>query len=62
MDLAEFLKVPAHHLISYSPARHLLKNRCGTCRYFCGNVCDIGDGNPVETVAECHSCEKYKKN
>lgn len=61
MELAEFLKVPVNHLISYTPARHLLKNRCGTCRYFCGNVFDIGDVKPVETVAECHSCGHYKR-
>ena len=61
LELAEFLKVPAHQLISYTPARHLLKNNCGTCRYFRDNVCDIGDGNPVETMADCHSCGHYKR-
>lgn len=62
LELAEFLNVPAHQLISYTPARHLLKNNCGSCLFFRANVCDIGDGRkPIETMAECHACEHYKK-
>lgn len=59
-DLAKELKCHPEEIISYVPTKEAMSKKCGTCRYFQDNgTCDIGDGNPVNTTADTHSCGMY---
>ena len=54
--LAKELKCKPEEIISYRPSHVALSRICGTCRYFRDNLCDTGDGNPLATTADTHSC------
>lgn len=59
--LAEFLKCKPEEIISYRPTPEALSRKCGTCRYFRdGDTCDIGNGKPLKTTAETHSCGMHQ--
>ena len=55
-DLAEEFKCKPEDIISYRPTPEALSRTCGTCRYFTDNACDIGDGKPLQTTSDTHSC------
>lgn len=58
-ELADFLKVPVHQLISFSPDPKLLRNSCGECKFWNAGVCDLGKGDRVELPADSHSCKRF---
>lgn len=61
-SLAELLKCKPEEIISYTPTPEALSRNCETCRFFSGyNTCDIGDGKPVKTTADTHSCGLYRQ-
>ncbi len=60
-ELADFLKVPEHQLISFSPDPKLLRNSCGECKFWNAGVCDLGNGDRVELPADSHSCKRFEK-
>ncbi len=58
-DLAKEFKCRPEEITSYVPTKEAMSKQCGTCRYFQDMVCDIGDGCPVNTTADTHSCGIY---
>lgn len=61
-DLAKELNCRPEEIISYRPTPEALSRECGTCRYFQGyDICDIGDGKPMKTTEDTHSCGMYQQ-